>query len=79
MKGNSLIKERINMPIDINRDDVQRLIANGAQLIEVLPAEEYNEAHLPGAVNTPLKKLDRQSSKQIDPTHPIIVYCHDFQ
>jgi rhodanese-related sulfurtransferase len=67
------------MPIDINRDDVQRLAANGAQLVEVLPKEEYNEAHLPGAINLPLKKLDRQSAKQLDPTHPIIVYCNDFQ
>jgi rhodanese-related sulfurtransferase len=49
------------MPIDISRDDVRRLIANGAQLVEVLPADEYNEAHLPGAINIPLKKLDRQS------------------
>jgi rhodanese-related sulfurtransferase len=67
------------MPIDINRNDVKRLIANGTQLVEVLPAEEYHEAHLPGATNIPLKKLDRQSVKQIDPTHPVIVYCNDFQ
>jgi phage shock protein E len=67
------------MPRDINRDDVQRLIADGAQLVEVLPAEEYNEAHLPGAINIPLKKLDRQSAKQIDSTHAVIVYCNDFQ
>src|SRR5688572_22297725 len=67
------------MPTDIDRNDVQRLVATGAQLVEVLPAEEYNEAHLPGAINIPLKKLDRQSAKQIDSTHPIIVYCHDLQ
>jgi rhodanese-related sulfurtransferase/CBS domain-containing protein len=54
-------------------------IGNGAQLLEVLPAEEYNEAHLPGAINLPLKKLDRQSAKQLDPNQPIITYCHDFQ
>jgi hypothetical protein len=36
------------MPTDINRNDVQRLMATGAQLVEVLPEEEYNEAHLPG-------------------------------
>ena len=67
------------MPTDINRDDVQRLMASGAQLIEVLPAEEYNEAHLPGALNLPLKNLDRQSAKQLDPNRPVITYCHDFQ
>lgn len=67
------------MPSDINRNDVQRLVADGAQLVEVLPAEEYNEAHLPGALNIPLKKLDAQSVKPLDPTRPVITYCHDFQ
>ena len=67
------------MPTDIRRDDVQRLIANRAQLVEVLPEEEYNQAHLPGAINLPLKKLNRQSANQLDPTHPVIVYCNDFQ
>ena len=64
------------MPTDINRNDVQRLVAGGAQLVEVLPAEEYNEAHLPGAINVPLKKLDRQSVKALDPARPVITYCH---
>jgi len=67
------------MPRDINRDDVERLVAKGAQLVEVLPTEEYNEAHLPGAINLPLKKLNRQRASQFDPTQPIIVYCNDFQ
>ena len=67
------------MPTDIGRDDVRRFVANGAQLVEVLPAEEYNEAHLPGAINLPLKKLDRQSATQLAQAHPIIVYCNDFQ
>lgn len=67
------------MPQDITRNDVQRLMANGAQLVEVLPADEYNEAHLPEAINIPLKKLDRQSIKPLNPVRPIITYCHDFQ
>jgi rhodanese-related sulfurtransferase len=67
------------MPTDINRNDVQRLIADGAQMVEVLPADEYNEAHLPGAINIPLKKLDAQSVKPLDPDRPVITYCHDFQ
>lgn len=67
------------MPTDINRDEVQGLMAEGAQLVEVLPAEEYNQAHLPGAVNLPLKKLDAQSVQELDPARPVITYCHDFQ
>jgi rhodanese-related sulfurtransferase len=65
--------------MDINRNDVQRLMADGAQLVEVLPENEYNEAHLPEAINMPLKKLDAQSVKQFDPARPVITYCHDFQ
>lgn len=67
------------MPKDINRDDLQRLLTAGSQLVEVLPAEEYNEAHLPNAINIPLKKLDTQSVKILDQARPVITYCHDFQ
>jgi rhodanese-related sulfurtransferase len=67
------------MPKDINRDEVQRLVANGAQLVDALPSQEYNEAHLPEAISLPLKKLDRQSVRALDPTRPIITYCNDFQ
>jgi rhodanese-related sulfurtransferase len=72
-------QERINMPRDINRNEVQHLVASGAQLVEVLPPDEYNEAHLPGAINIHLKKLDAQTIQPLDPTRPIITYCHDFQ
>jgi rhodanese-related sulfurtransferase len=67
------------MPKDINRNDVQRLMADDAQLVEVLPEEEYKEAHLPDAINIPLKKLNAQSVKPLDPARPVITYCHDFQ
>ena len=67
------------MPKDITREDVQRLVASGAQLVEVLPPEEYHEAHLPGAINIHLKKLDAQTVKQLDPRRTVITYCHDFQ
>jgi rhodanese-related sulfurtransferase len=67
------------MPKDIDRDEAQRLIARGAQLVEVLPAEEYGQAHLPGAVNIPLKKLNKQTVRQLDPSRPVVVYCNDFQ
>lgn len=67
------------MPTDINRDEVQSLMADGAQLVEVLPAEEYQEAHLPGAMNIPLKKMDAESIRSLDRSRPVVTYCHDFQ
>ena len=35
---------------NIDRDEVQRLMAQGAQIVDVLPAREYGEDHLPGPV-----------------------------
>jgi rhodanese-related sulfurtransferase len=67
------------MPKDITRDEVQRLIQSGAQLVEVLPAEEYNEAHLPGAINLPLKKLNKITTNLLETSRPVITYCNDFQ
>jgi rhodanese-related sulfurtransferase len=56
---------------------LRRLIARGAQLVEVLPAEEYQELHLPGAINIALKQLDAESTQQLDPGRDIVVYCWD--
>jgi hypothetical protein len=35
------------MPTAIGRDDLQKLTSEGAQLVEVLPTEDYDWAHLP--------------------------------
>ena len=67
------------MPTEVGRDEVQRLLAGGAQLVEVLPAEEYSEEHLPGALNIPLKELDRERVHALDRSRPVIVYCYDYQ
>lgn len=56
---------------------VRRLIAAGAQLVEVLPSEEYQELHLPGAINIPLKQLDAESAHRIDRARDVVVYCWD--
>jgi rhodanese-related sulfurtransferase len=40
---------------EIDRDEVRRLIAEGAQVVEVFPAKEFEEEHLPGAVSLPLQ------------------------
>ncbi len=67
------------MPTAIDRDEVQRLLAEGAQLVEVLPRPEFEEEHLPGAINIPLKTLDAETSRRLARERPVIVYCHDYQ
>src|SRR6266446_3996903 len=49
------------MPTVIGRDEVRKLTGQHAQLVEVLPVDEYDWAHLPGAVNIPLKELDART------------------
>lgn len=66
------------MPKAIERRDVQRLVAAGAQLLEVLPREEYEEEHLPGAINIPLKELDRRTAERLSRDRPVIAYCYDY-
>lgn len=64
----------------IDRNEVQRLVAEErAQLVEVLPAPEFEQEHLPGAINIPLKELNRETAMQLDRSRPVVVYCHDYQ
>ena len=65
------------MPQAIDRDAVRRLADQGAQLVEVLPANEYAEDHLPGAINLPLRRLEQQATKVLDRQRAVIVYCWD--
>ncbi len=66
------------MPKEIDREGLRRMVERGAQLVEVLPAEEYGEDHLPGAISLPLRHIDDQGSKVLDKTRPVIVYCWDI-
>jgi rhodanese-related sulfurtransferase len=50
----------------------------GAQLVDVLPQEEYGQSHLPGAINIPLKELNRETAEQLRRDKPVIAYCHDY-
>jgi len=62
---------------DIGLNRLQELLAAGAQLVEVLPAKEYAQAHLPGARNLPLGDLHEQEVAELDRTRPVVVYCWD--
>jgi rhodanese-related sulfurtransferase/CBS domain-containing protein len=67
------------MPAQIGRDEVQRLLREGAQLVEVLPADMYRKERLPGAISIPLTTMNRASTARLDRDRPVIVYCFDLQ
>lgn len=45
----------------------------------MLPEEEYEQQHLPGAFNLPLRKLNAETAGRLRRDRPIVVYCHDTQ
>ena len=61
---------------EISRHEVQELIDRGAQLVDVL-GEEFEEEHLPGAVNLPLRRIETEARRALDPSRPVVVYCWD--
>jgi rhodanese-related sulfurtransferase len=67
------------MLLQITRDDVQRMTAEGAVLIDTLPEREYAEEHIAGAVNIPLKKLDRRTMAHLAKDDALVVYCYDTE
>ena len=68
------------MPESIDHNEVLRLIAEeNAQLVEVLPAKEFDEEHVTGAINIPLKQIDARAPRELDRERPVIIYCNDYQ
>ena len=65
------------MAREIDREGVRHLIQEGAQIVDVLPAQEYGEDHLPGAINLPLRKIEADARRVLDPSRPVVVYCWD--
>jgi rhodanese-related sulfurtransferase len=62
---------------EVSRQEVQELLEQGVQVVDVLPAEEFEEDHLPGAVNLPLRKIETDARAVLDPSRPVVVYCWD--
>jgi len=65
------------MATAISLDQLLELIDRGAQVVEVLPGDDYAPVHLPGAINLPLRQLDERTAAVLDRTRPIVVYCWD--
>jgi rhodanese-related sulfurtransferase len=65
------------MAAGVDLAQLKRLLADGAQLVEVLPEAEYADEHLPSAISIPLKQLGATTAGQLDRTRPVVVYCWD--
>ena len=48
------------------------------KLVEVLREDNYNEGHIPGAINIPVDMLQGLASKHLDKNDAIVVYCENY-
>jgi len=48
---------------------------NGFLLIDARSAQEFEECHIPGAVNLPYRKITAESTAQFSKELPIVTYC----
>ena len=63
----------------VNREELQTLVHNRAQLVEVLGSQEYKHAHIPDAINIPLVELNRKTAAELIHDRIVILYCYDSQ
>ena len=53
-----------------------RLGDSRVTILDVLPRDTYNAAHLPGAINIPLAELERRAPRELpDRSREIVTYC----
>jgi len=66
------------MSTRVDVHEARTLIADGAQLVDVLTDQIYRQEHLPGAISVPLESFDAASiHDHLDAGRPIVVYCFD--
>ena len=53
---------------------LERLRAGSATVLDVRPEDEFEQGHLPGALNIPLSQLERRLA-QLPPDREIVAYC----
>ena len=61
---------------DITAEEMKNKIMQGAILIDVRSRQEYQEGHLPGAINIPEYEVMRRIEKEVPKKNQLIVtYC----
>ena len=53
----------------------EKLVSDGALILDVRSTEEFQRGHIPGSVNIPVNDLDRNLHKLSPPDKPIITCC----
>lgn len=63
-----------NEPKEISREEARKLVAEGAQLVDVRADHEWEAGRIAGATHVPLPELPERLG-EIDKDRPVVVYC----
>jgi rhodanese-related sulfurtransferase len=61
-------------PREVDRDEARKLIADGAQLVDVRADHEWEVGRISGAKHVPLAELSERVG-EIDKERPVVLYC----
>ena len=61
----------------VDHREVLKIIAEGGQVVDVLPDHEHRTAAIKGAIHLPMPKLLHNAEHAIDKKRPVVVYCRD--
>ena len=61
----------------VTHEEIDNAEPDELQVVEVLPAQEYERIHLTGATSIPLAMLNRDTVEHLNPAKPVVVYCFD--
>lgn len=59
---------------EISRDEARKLIADGAQLVDVRADHEWEAGRISGAKHVPLPELPQRTGELVQ-DRPVVIYC----
>ena len=62
---------------EVDHREVLAMLSSDAQIVDVLPAQEFNGAHIKVAVHIPLPRVLTDAPALLDRSRRTVVYCRD--
>ena len=62
---------------EVDHREVLEMLSGGGQIVDVLPAQEFNGAHIKSAVHIPLSRIINDAPLLLDRSQRTVVYCRD--
>jgi rhodanese-related sulfurtransferase len=59
---------------EVSREEAQKLVEDGAQLVDVRAEHEWDAGRIPGATHVPLAELAERTG-EIDKDRAVVLYC----